>query len=132
MARTHAPSQSFDPALQELLRAGTIGVVRVPLDSEKQAIYYRARLNRLRAAMQKEHHSDWAILSRACCRIDPKEPTVLIVEPRDRDFRGKIVAAGVKVTPEEAPILSAYPDEPLDEEAQKKLTTKFLKSLRER
>jgi hypothetical protein len=71
--------------------------------------------------MQKENHRDWVMVSRACCRIDPTEPTVLIVEPQDYAFREQIAAAGVSLVPKDdpTPIPPAYPDE-----EQRPLTSK--------
>jgi len=124
------PTQAFDSSLQELFRRGALSVIRMTCPSKEVAIRYRARLNKLRTAMRNENHPDWKLLHATCVRIDRADPRILILEPQDYEFAQaihKVLGTEPTIVPE-CPI--TYSDELLDEEAQKKLTARFLKSIR--
>ena len=122
--RRNTVSQAFDSSLQELLRAGTMNVIRLTCPSEDAAIHYRARLNKLRTAMQNENHPDWKLIKAACVKIDRADPKILIVEPQDLAFSKlihKTLGTEDKVVPITDRTLPApHPDEEEDQQAMLK------------
>jgi len=97
--KSRFPSSSFSPYLHALLREGSEREIPVKCDNAKEAIYLRHRLNTLRSVLRKEDFPQWDEYCRAGCYIDPKNPTVLVVKPRDSVFEKKIEDAGVQLVP---------------------------------
>lgn len=95
MPRTHAPVSSFGSELHSVLRQGANEEVRLEFNSGKQASRFIARLNALRSAMRAEKHPDADQLYRAGARIDEEDSRVVIVSPKDSEFRSFIKTAGV-------------------------------------
>ena len=80
------PSMGFNSMLQMLLREGTKKILRIPCEDKASAILWRARIHRLRRAMRKENHPDWAFLYGAEVKLDRKDPSTLVIMPVDYEF----------------------------------------------
>jgi hypothetical protein len=76
----------FNSMLQMLLREGTKKILRIPCEDKASAILWRARIHRLRRAMRKENHPDWAFLYGAEVKLDRKDPSTLVIMPVDYEF----------------------------------------------
>src|SRR6516162_8664705 len=100
------PASSFGAELQSVLREGGNRVLRLSFETEALATRFMHRLNALRAALKREKHSDWEQLYRCGIHKDATDKKILILAPRDSEFRAAITAAGVTVTP--PPEVSEY------------------------
>ena len=89
------PVSSFGDELQGVLRQGANKEVRIQFDTETLCTRFMHRLNALRAAMKREQHPDWEQLYRCGVHKDPTDRRVLILQPRDSEFRAAIQAAGI-------------------------------------
>jgi hypothetical protein len=98
--KTRFPVSSFSSSLQAVLRKGAEEEVRLNFQNENLAIRFMHRINSLRSAMRKEGHKDWEQYYRAGVYRDRKDATVVIIAPRDHEFREAIDKAGVQTTPE--------------------------------
>jgi hypothetical protein len=87
------PSKGFSNVLQMLLREGTKKIIRIPCESKTEAILWRSRIHRLRRAMRRENHPDWATLYGAEVRLDRKDPSILVIMPVDYEFGQAITKA---------------------------------------
>jgi len=73
------------------------------------------RLNALRAALKREQHPDWEQLYRCGIHKDPIDPSILVLGPRDSEFRAAIAQAGVTlVDPVPEKIEVTVPTAPAD------------------
>jgi hypothetical protein len=99
MTRSHRfPASSFGAELQATLREGANKELRLRFDSEALATRFMHRLNALRAAMKREEHPDWQQLYRCGVHKDPNDKKILILAPRDSEFRKALQEAGVSLT----------------------------------
>jgi hypothetical protein len=110
------PARGFHSDVQDLLLRGSKAVIRVDCKTREAAIQWRARMHRLRLAMRRENHPDWALMYGATVRIDRSDPSILIVQPVDYEF-----VQAIKKAFEEDPTLGSG----------EKLGDDFLKSLME-
>lgn len=121
MTRTNRfPVSSFGAELQATLREGANKELRLKFDSEALATRFMHRLNALRAAMKREEHADWEQLYRCGIHKDPADRKILVLSPRDSEFRKAIAEAGVDLTapiPEtkEYEIKTPSPLQPVDD-----------------
>jgi len=99
MTRSHRfPASSFGAELQATLREGANKELRLKFDSEALATRFMHRLNALRAAMKREDHPDWQQLYRCGVHKDINDKKILILAPRDSEFRQALQDAGVSLT----------------------------------
>lgn len=101
MAKTNQPVSSFGAELQATLRKGAQQELEIRFDTPALAIRFRQRINALRKALKDSNHADWEQMYRCGVYIDPKDPRILRLAPRDSEFRSFLQAAGVGV---EAPL----------------------------
>jgi hypothetical protein len=100
MTRTSRfPASSFGAELQATLREGANKELRLKFDSEALATRFTHRINALRAALKREAHSDWEQLYRCGVHRDPADRKIVILSPRDSEFRAALADAGVDVAP---------------------------------
>jgi hypothetical protein len=92
------PASSFGAELQATLREGANKELRLKFDSEALATRFMHRLNALRAAMKREDHPDWQQLYRCGVHKDAHDKKILILAPRDSEFRKALQDAGVSLT----------------------------------
>ena len=117
---TRFPVSSFGAELQATLREGANKELRLKFDDEKIATRFMHRINALRSAMKRENHSDWEQLYRCGVHRDPTDKKIIILSPRDSEFRAPLKAAGVDLVPpipetKEYDIKSHGPSEPVDD-----------------
>jgi len=98
------PIASFGSELQATLREGANKELRLKFDSEALATRFMHRLNALRAAMKREQHPDWEQLYRCGIHRDVKDHKIVILSPRDSEFRSVIQDAGVDLIAPVPPI----------------------------
>lgn len=96
---THHPVSSFGKELQDALRAGSNKEVRIEFTTPELALRFNQRINSLRAAMRREAHPDSDQLYRAGVRISKENPKILIISPKDSEFRDALKAAGLEAAP---------------------------------
>lgn len=113
--RYNAPVSSFGAELHEALRRGSDTEFRLTFDTPTLAKRFQHRINHLRAAMKKENHRDWEQLYRCGVHIDSADPKVLILAPRDSEFRSALSAA--QIGPEPLPIREVSIPTPLPEDS---------------
>lgn len=101
------PVSSFGDELQGVLRQGANKEVRIKFDTEALCTRFMHRLNALRAAMKREQHPDWEQLYRCGVHKDVTDRRVLILQPRDSEFRQAIQDAGIPLV-ESPPQVSEY------------------------
>jgi hypothetical protein len=105
MTRSHRfPASSFGAELQATLREGANKELRLKFDSEAIATRFMHRINALRAAMKREAHSEWEQLYRCGVHRDPSDRKIIILSPRDSEFRTALQDAGVTLTAPIPPI----------------------------
>ena len=103
---TRFPVSSFGAELQATLREGANRELRLKFESEALATRFIHRLNALRAAMKREEHRDWQMLYSCGIHRDPADKTIIIISPRDSEFRRVLTEAGIDVAKE--PPISEY------------------------
>lgn len=92
------PVSSFGAELQATLREGANKELRLKFDTEAMATRFMHRLNALRAAMKREQHSDWEQLYRCGVHRDATDHKIIILSPRDSEFRAALKEAGVNIS----------------------------------
>jgi hypothetical protein len=92
------PASSFGAELQATLREGANKELRLKFDSEPLATRFTHRINALRAALKREEHSDWEQLYRCGVHRDPLDRKIVILSPRDSEFRPTLQAAGIDLS----------------------------------
>jgi len=124
---TRMPASSFGSELQATLREGANKELRLKFETEALATRFMHRLNALRAALKREQHTDWEQLYRCGVHKDVKDKKVLILAPRDSEFRQALLDAGVDVSPPapvtEYTIKTTSPDGPPIDPAEDFLAT---------
>ena len=95
---TRFPVSSFGGELQATLREGANKELRLKFDSEAIATRFTHRIHALRAAMKREQNADWENLYRCGIHRDPADRTIVILSPRDSEFRKALSEAGVSIT----------------------------------
>jgi len=113
------PVSSFGADLHATLREGANKELRLKFDSEALCTRFMHRLNALRAAMKREDSPGWQELYRCGVHKDIKDKKILILSPRDSEFRQVIQDAGISLTAPVAPITeytirTPSPDSPSD------------------
>jgi hypothetical protein len=93
------PASSFGAELQATLREGANKELRLKFESETLATRFMHRINALRAALKREQHQDWEQLYRCGVHRDPGDRKILILSPRDSEFRGVLQQAGITISP---------------------------------
>ena len=97
--RGRPPSSSFDPALLDILRAGCGGVVRLPCGTRGEATHIRQRLHTFREVLKYENaNPEWKALYSVAVRLEPGNPSVLLIGPKDRRVKDLARAAGIPLT----------------------------------
>jgi hypothetical protein len=91
------PASSFGAELQATLREGANKELRIKFDNEALCTRFMHRLNALRAALKREQHPDWEQLYRCGIHKDPTDRKILVLSPRDSEFRAAIKAAGISL-----------------------------------
>src|SRR5258705_33304 len=94
MTKSNQPVASFGAEIQSTLRAGAERELRLKFSHRNLAIRFGQRINALRAAMRREDHPDWHQLYRCGVHHDPDDPRILIIAPKDSEFRAALQAAG--------------------------------------
>ena len=121
------PASSFGAELQATLREGANRELRLKFESESLATRFIHRLNALRAAMKREEHRDWQMLYSCGIHRDPADKTIIIISPRDSEFRRVLTEAGIDVAKEppisEYTIKATSPDGPPIDPAEDFLAT---------
>lgn len=109
------PALNFDSRLLLALEEGCKREVRLLCAGAKEAIRLRHEINTLRAALREQNRTDWQRFYQAGLYIDKKDPRVLLIKPKDGEFKSILDAAGVPdlAAPPAAP--EAQPPEPVDE-----------------
>jgi|SRR5215471_9352264 hypothetical protein len=92
------PASSFGAELQATLREGANKELRIKFETPKLCTRFMHRLNALRAALKREQHPDWEQLYRCGIHKDTIDGSILILGPRDSEFRSAIAQAGVSLT----------------------------------
>lgn len=105
MPRIPPPLSSFGPELQAVLRKGADAQVRLRFDSAAMATRFKHRVHSLRLAMKREKHPDWMNVYRCGLTDDPSDPCVVVVGPKDAEFR-KFIQDVVPDSPAPAPVTS--------------------------
>lgn len=100
MTASNQPVSSFGAELQAALREGANRRLRIEFDDPRMAIRFQARLNALRVALRKAAHPDWEQMYRAGISIDKENPRVLVIQPKDAEFRDALRAAKVQAPPD--------------------------------
>ena len=119
--KSRFPVSSFGSDLQAVLREGAEKELRLTFPTDKIATRFMHRINSLRSAMRKEGHRDWEQYYRAGIYKDRGNPSVVIIAPRDYEFKETIQKAGVQTVDDSAPPLAAPSGDTVDD---------FLSSLR--
>jgi hypothetical protein len=102
---TRFPVSSFGADLHATLREGANKELRLKFDSEALCTRFMHRLNALRAAMKREDSPGWRELYRCGVHRDIADKKVLILSPRDSEFRKAIQDAGIDLSTPVAPIV---------------------------
>jgi hypothetical protein len=114
------PVSSFGAELQATLREGANKELRIRFNTEALATRFMHRLNALRAAMKREKHADWEQLYRCGIHKDPADPRIIVLNPRDAEFRQAVRDAGVSIVAplpdtSEYEVKATGPNEPVDD-----------------
>lgn len=80
------PTSSYAPELFGIFQKAAVEKFELPLDSSKQAMSLRYRLNKLRSEMRKEKHYMLEVAEAVSFVIDSSRPTVLICGPVDVSY----------------------------------------------
>lgn len=99
MPRPKRPPQSFNPRLLLALEQGCKQEVRLPCSSPKAAIRLRYEINTLRSSLRDQKRTDWEKFYQAGLYIDAKDPSVLVIKPKEDEFKSTLDAAGVPALP---------------------------------
>lgn len=121
-ARPPKPIESFGPELLQALIDGSKKEITLDL-TYRQAVYYRQRMNALRAEMRRQNHQLYPLVSQATIRVvwgedaglpavDEKKsstnvrfpsnkstPSKLVISPPDASLGAALKKAGVEVRP---------------------------------
>jgi hypothetical protein len=98
------PVSSFGADLHATLREGANKELRLKFDSEALCTRFMHRLNALRAAMKREETPGWAELYRCGIHKDVHDKKILILSPRDSEFRKVIEDAGITLSAPVPPV----------------------------
>ena len=93
------PASSFGAELQATLREGANKELRLKFDTEAMATRFMHRINALRAAMKREAHQDWEQLYRCGVHRDVLDRKIIVLSPRDSEFRTTLKDAGIVLAP---------------------------------
>ena len=102
MTSSNQPVSSFGSELQAALREGANRRLEIRFSDPKLAIRFCQRINSLRAAMRKANHPGWEQLYRAGATIDREDRRLLVIQPKDAEFRDALRDA--KITTPPAPL----------------------------
>lgn len=125
------PVASFGPELYSLLLKASMERIEVPFPTWALGLRCQQRIHMLRAAMKREEHSDYLIVSRVRTSLvwgskaglaevpnkrikntvipaDRQTPAKLILQPQDSEFNAIIRKAGIEV-PSLEPIVEPEP-----------------------
>lgn len=95
MAKTHDPITSFGSELHAVLREGANREVRITFPKRELATRFKQRINKLRIAMKNAKHPDWEQLYRCGVTTDFTNPCIVVLAPKDSEFRQFLGPAGV-------------------------------------
>lgn len=113
MARTHAPITSFGAELHSALRQGSEKELRIKFPSKQLATRFKQRVHQLRSAMKAARHPEWEQLYRAALYEDPQDDCVVIIGPKDAEFRAALTDAGLTDIKAPAPVSEHTLPEPV-------------------
>lgn len=87
MPRAKRTSASFNPNLILVIEEGCRHEVRLNCGTPNEAIRLRQEMNKLRAALREEGHSNWRHHMSAGIYIDKKNPAIIIIKPKAYEFK---------------------------------------------
>lgn len=96
-SKTPPPLSSFGPELLATLREGANREVRITFDDPRIAVRFEQRIHQLRRAMKLASAPGWEQLYRCGVRTDLDNPRILILAPKDSEFRRFLQDAQIPV-----------------------------------
>lgn len=95
--KSDQPLSSFGNELLATLRHGADRELRITFDSAKMAIRFQQRINQFRQAHKKAQVPGWEQLYRCGMHLDDTNPRVLVLAPKDSEFRKFLLDAKIEV-----------------------------------